>query len=78
MNLFHEEVAERVDFIKFINSILAESEKVITTKLLSDIWKDIVEDPFEIEERNLLYKWFCQLANEKGSIVYEVASFFKQ
>lgn len=74
---FRGEIGERIDFIKFINSQLEESEKIISTPLLSEVWRDIVEDPLDIDERDLLFKWLCQLADEKGSIVTEVAAFFK-
>lgn len=44
---------------------------------MCSIWKDIVENPLDIDERDLLYKWLRELADEKGGIVNEVAKFFK-
>ncbi|KAL4448730.1 hypothetical protein ABPG74_012819 [Tetrahymena malaccensis] len=78
LSQFRFEVSERIDFIKFINSILDEDKKIITTQFLTSIWKDIVENPLDIDERDLLYKWLRELADEKGGLVHEVAQFFKQ
>ncbi|EAS02785.2 ubiquitin carboxy-terminal hydrolase (macronuclear) [Tetrahymena thermophila SB210] len=75
---FRFEVSERIDFIKFINSILEDDKKIITTSFLTSIWKDIVENPLDIDERDLLFKWLRELADEKGGLVHEVAQFFKQ
>ncbi|KAL4498387.1 hypothetical protein ABPG72_013193 [Tetrahymena utriculariae] len=75
---FRFEVSERIDFIKFINSILEDDKKIITTQFLTSVWKDIVENPLDVDERDLLFKWLRELADEKGGLVHEVAQFFKQ
>lgn len=62
LKTFREEVSDRIDFIKFINSNL--TKKIITNDFLKELWKDIVEDPLDVDERDLLFKWLRELADE--------------
>jgi len=64
LKLFKKEIAEKIDFIKFINEQLQPEDKIISSEFLSSLWEDIVKDPLDIDERDLLYTWITELVNE--------------
>ena len=75
---YNENISERVNFMRLIISLAPRSVLSIDYKFLKVIWIELVENAYHFSEKDILFHWLHELADNKLISDYNMSKFFKK